>query len=328
MESHFKRRWWQAGLALVALAGGLTTTPTRAAEPVLVNGIKAVVFDAVITHEEVERQTISFLPTLESKYGRQPDVLQRKFEELRRERLEELVERQMILKEFQELGYGFPESMVDDRIREMVRERFGDRVKLTKTLQSQGTTYEKFRKDFREQWIVEQMRMKNISSEILISPFKIERYYKEHQDEFKVGDQVKLRMIYLDKTKHGAGTRKLADEILSKLKEGASFAEMASVYSDGAQRRDGGSYGWQERSFLRDDLAKVAFSLKAGEYSEVVESPGDCHLIQAEETRTAHVRSLSEVRGEVEKTLKTQEQERLHRAWVERLKAKSFVRYF
>lgn len=298
------------------------------AESRLINGIAAIVFDSVVTFEEVERQVASFLPTLESRYGRRPEMLEQKLQELRKERLEEMVERKMILHEFKQAGYQFPESLIDDRIKELVRERFGDRVKLTKTLQSTGSTYEQFRQQFRDQWIVEQMRLKNINSEIMISPFKIERYYQEHQDDFKVGDQVRLRMIYLDKSKHGAGTRKLADEILSKLKEGANFKDMASVYSDGAQRKEGGDYGWREKSFLRDDLAKVAFGLKPGQHSEVVETDTDCHLILVEEMKPAHVRSLADVRVEIEKSLRTQEQERLHKAWVARLRKKSFVRYF
>jgi len=308
---------------MVSAASGLWAGESR-----LINGIAAIVFDSVVTFEDVERQVASFAPTLEARYGRRPEVMEQKIQELRRERLEELVERKMILREFKEAGYSFPESLIDDRIKELIRERFGDRVKLTKTLQSTGTTFEQFRQQFRDQWIVEQMRLKNISSEIMISPFKIERYYQEHQDEFKLGDQVRLRMIYLDKGKHGAGTRKLADEILTKLKEGAAFADMASVYSDGVQRREGGDYGWRERSFLRDDLGTIAFGLNKGEFSGVVETPTDCHLIFVEDKKTAHVRPLGEVRLDIEKTLKTQEQERLHKAWVARLKKKSFVQYF
>ncbi|HVY70613.1 MAG TPA: peptidylprolyl isomerase [Verrucomicrobiae bacterium] len=297
-------------------------------EPRLINGIAAIVFNEVITEEEVERQVEQLLPTLQAKYAAHPEQLDQKFKQLRQERLEELIERQMILYEFSKAGYSFPESIIDDRIKSLIRERFGDRLTLTKTLQSQGTTYEAFRKQFRDQWIVEQMRMKNISSEILISPYKIEKYYQSHAEDFKVGDQVKLRMIYLDKSKHGGSTRKLADEILSKLKEGAAFADMASVYSDSAQRKEGGDYGWRERTFLRDDLAKAAFSLKPGQVSEVLETKDDCHLLLVEETKPAHARALSEVRPDIEKILKQEEQDRLHRNWIEKLRKKSFVRYF
>jgi hypothetical protein len=47
-----------------------------------------------------------------------------------------------------------------------------------------------------------------------------------------------------------------------------------------------------------------------------------------DDVRPAHIRSLEEVRVEVEKTLRIAEQKRLQRKWVDRLKAKSFVRYY
>lgn len=310
-------------IALLALA----LCARVVAAPALVNGIAVIVDGAVITFEDVEKQVALALPALQSKYGRRPEVLDQKINELRREILQDLMDRQLILHEFKTAGYSFPESMIDDRIKEIIRDRFGDRLTLTKTLQAQGLTYESYRQQVREQFIIDQMRYKNVSSEIFISPYKIEKYYADHREEFKLGDQVKLRMIFLDKSKH-SDTRKLAEEILAKLKDGAAFGEMATVYSDGAQKRDGGDYGWVDRSFLREDLAKVAFSLKPGERSDVLETPEDCHLMLVEDSRATHIRPLPEVRDEIEKNLKGQEQERLRKSWIERLKTKSFIQSF
>jgi peptidyl-prolyl cis-trans isomerase SurA len=79
---------------------------------------------------------------------------------------------------------------------------------------------------------------------------------------------------------------------------------------------------------LKKELVDAAFSLKAGERSGVIEFPEACFLLQVDEVRTAHVRPLSEVRDEIEKTLKAQEAVRLEKKWIDRLKNKSFVRYF
>jgi len=64
----------------------------------------------------------------------------------------------------------------------------------------------------------------------------------------------------------------LAEEVLAKLKDGAAFAEMASVYSQGSQRKPGRRLGWVEKSVLRRELADVAFGLKPGEKSDVIET--------------------------------------------------------
>ena len=47
-----------------------------------------------------------------------------------------------------------------------------------------------------------------------------------------------------------------------------------------------------------------------------------------DDKKEAHTKPLTEVRDEIERELLGQERARLRRQWVERLKSKSFVRYF
>jgi peptidyl-prolyl cis-trans isomerase SurA len=296
----------------------------------LVDGIKAIVHDSVITYQEVEAFTAPATEVLRRQYRTQPDVYEKKLAQTLNESLEQLLERQLIIRDFKAAGYNMPESVIEDAVQDRIRSRFGDRAKLTKSLQAQGTTYEKFRQQMRDQIIVEALRAKNVSSEIIISPHKIETYYQAHQDDFKLEDEVKLRMIVLNKPSESdaPAVRRLAEEILGKIKEGAAFAEMAAVYSQGSQRNQGGDWGWVERKVLRKELSDVAFSLKPAEMSGVIETPEACYLMLVEEKRSAHVRPLNEVQDEIEKILLTQERTRLQKQYVDRLKKKTFVRYF
>ena len=72
----------------------------------------------------------------------------------------------------------------------------------------------------------------------------------------------------------------------------------------------------------------MAFKLKAGEHSEVIDLPEACYLMLVEETRPAHTRALSELREDIERTLLLQERARLQQRYIEKLRAKTFVRYF
>jgi len=76
-----------------------------------------------------------------------------------------LVERQLILHSFDTEGYRLPDTVVDELVQDRIRDRFGDRITLMKTLQAQGETFEKFRREVREQYIVSALRAKNISPE-------------------------------------------------------------------------------------------------------------------------------------------------------------------
>ncbi|MBI3851695.1 MAG: peptidylprolyl isomerase [Verrucomicrobia bacterium] len=302
----------------------------------LVNAIAVIVNDAIVTMDEVESSVAPEVDLLIRQYRTQPKLLEEKVGKLKENRTELLVEHQLILHDFKTAGYNLPESIIDEEIQDRIRKRYGDRMTLTKTLQAEGITSETFRQRVREQFIIEALRAKNISSAIIISPHKIETYYVQHKDDFKVEDQVKLRMIVLNRASSddAGATKKLAQEILAKIEEGASFAEMATIHSEGSQAKQGGDWGWVEKfnkdgsPVLRKELFDVAFALKAGQRSGVIETADACYLMLVEDRRPAHTKSLGEVRDEIEKNLLVQERARLQKKWIDRLKNKSFVRYF
>lgn len=292
------------------------------------DGIRAVVADRVITQAEVEDYTRPALDALRRQYSGQPDEFEQKANEAIMDSEEQLVERALILHSFDTDGYHLPESYVDQLVQDRIRERFGDRVTLMKTLQAQGMTFEQFRKQIREQYIESAMRNQNVAREIVISPYKVENYYETHKDDFKVDDQVKLRMIVLTKSSSDdTNTAVLAKEITQKIKDGASFEEMAGVYSQGSQQHQGGDWGWVERSVLRKELGDVAFSLQPGQFSEPIDLPDAVYVMQVEDKKAAHAKPLADVRDEIEKTLRTQQQADLQKRWMDGLKKKTFILY-
>jgi peptidyl-prolyl cis-trans isomerase SurA len=296
----------------------------------LANAIAVIVNDAVITYADVEAFIAPAVEVLLRQYGNNPKVLEEKLMAVRRDGTEQLVERQLILADWEKSGFQLPDSVVEDEINDRIRSRYGDRLTLTKTLQAQGVTWEQFRKQVREDIIVGALRARHAgASSIIISPAKIEAYYAAHQDQFKMEPQVKLRMIVVnEKPDNPGGAKKLLEEVRARIVEGASFAEMASLYSEGSQRAEGGSWGWVERTVLREDLAEVAFQLKPGEVSQVLVTPAACYLMLVEEAKSQHVRPLAEVRDEIERLLVGEERARLQKKYVDKLRAQSFVRYF
>lgn len=300
------------------------------AETQLVNGIDAVVHDSIITREEIRDMTEPYVEDLSRQYGDRPDLMDQKVSDAEKQNTEQLIERQLILHEFETAGYNLPESIIDQQLDDYIKSKYGDRVTLTKTLQQQGITFEKFRQQFRDRFIVGAMREKNINKEVMISPHKIEAYYLDHKDDFKEEDKVKLRMIVLTNAPDADNTqtRKLAEEILQKLKGGASFADMATIYSQGSQQREHGDWGWIDKSVLRKELADVAFQLKPGEPSGVIETPNAFYIMLVEDRHAAHVKDLSEVRDEIEKILLEKERERLQKQWIDKLRKKTFIREF
>jgi parvulin-like peptidyl-prolyl isomerase len=242
--------------------------------------------------------------------------------------MEQLVERQLILHEFKTAGYNFPASIIEDTIEERIKSTYRNRVTFVQDLRARQQTWESFHQQQYDEIVVDAMRRRNIPQDTLISPQKILDYYDTHKTNFAVGEQVRLRMIMLTNQPANPGASKqLCEEILAKIKGGASFAEMANV-SHGPQRNSGGLANWAERDQLRKELADVAFALKTGEVSGVIELPESSWLLKLEDKHEAHVRPLTEVQDEIERALRINEAVRLQKKWMTRLKEKAFVRYF
>jgi peptidyl-prolyl cis-trans isomerase SurA len=323
-------------LSVIAAVVGLAAV-ARADE---VNGIVVVVNDSVITYGEIQQGIRPQIMRLTERYASPQDIPSQELQKIRDEEIEALVERKLILHDFIQGGYSTNvlEAFIDDRIKDKIqRDYYGDRARLIKTLQAEGKTFETYRRDERENFIVDYMTYHNVNPQkIVISPLRIETYYNEHKADFKVDDQVKLRMIViLQPNDEPPGTaHKRAQEILDKINSGVSFAQMASEAEATSERprnaqiRNGGDRGWVDRTVYKESLTKVAFSLGAGQHSGVIDEPEGSYLLMVEETRPAHVQSLVEVHGEIERKLADQEGRHLRDRWIERLKNKSFINYY
>lgn len=293
----------------------------------LVDYMNAVVNDKVISYQEVMDSIAPAVDVLRQEYAEQPDVYDQKLNATFKDGMETLIQNQLILKEFATKYNPLPESAVDELVADRIKQRFGDRITCIKTLQAQGITFEKFRQDIRDQYIISELRYKNLSADkIIISPYKIENYYLLHQDDFKVGDQVKLRMIVLSKSStDDTAARRRADEILDDLKKGASFDQLASVYSQDPEQQKS---DWIESSVLRKELAGAVATLKPGQMSGVVETPDNCYIVRLDDRRPTHVKPLNDVRESIEDTLRAQEQKAAGDRWIQSLKKKAFIRFF
>lgn len=318
---------WTVAVLTFAVSAANAATPTT------VDGIVAIVNDKAITRTEIDQEAALAVESKRGLLARRPEAIEKEIEKARLEALQLLVERQLILTEFTKVGYAVPENLVDEKVKVRLRERYGgDQAAMTRDLQNRGLTRERLRQMERERFIVSYMRSKNIAQEIIISPHKIEKYYADNLEKFKVGDQVKLRTIMVNKPPSGGpeAARRRIDEIHTKLAAGTSFTEMAAVYSEDAFRTQGGDRGWVDlaREHYHEELDRAIRALEPGQQSGVVETSTAFWIILLEDTRMNFTKTLPEVRAEIEATLATEERARIEKAWIDRLTAKSFVRYF
>src|SRR5580658_7148865 len=134
----------------------------------VVDGVEAVVADKVITFAQVEDYTRPVEETLRTQYAAEPGVYQEKLDAALHDSLELLVERALILHNYETGGYNkLPDSLADQLVQDNIRERFGDRVTMLKTLQAQGMTLEQYRKELLDRYIESGLRQENIQKTVI-----------------------------------------------------------------------------------------------------------------------------------------------------------------
>lgn len=299
----------------------------------VIDGIAALVNNDVVTISQVRELVGARERSLRQLYS--GNELRAKLEEVRLAAIKDLIDRQLILQEFkklQEKGASIPDYVIDDRVQTIIREEFGgDRSAFIRTLQAQGYTLTRFKEIEREKIIVQAMRQSKVNNDFVISPTQIQAYYNKNKMSYATPEQVKLRMIVIreENSSDVASTDKqgIAKEIREKIAGGAEFDRMAQMYSEDPNTQEvGGDWGWIERGTLNDQLTSVAFSLRPGEVSPVVQISGTYYILMIEAKKNAAVKPISDVRDEIERNLIQQERMKAQERWLDTLRQKAYIK--
>lgn len=314
---------------IIALLALVLPVSAALAESDLVDGVAAVVNGKVITFSQVREVAAARERSLRDSYRGQELIDQIK--EARLAALKDLIDRELILQEFKKQKFEIPERVMDQQIQTIIKEEFGgDRNAFIRTLEAQGYTLSKFREFERDKVIVQAMRAKNVKVNRVISPQKVEEYYREHSADYTTPEQIKLRMIVIAQKNKDTGEdqKALAEEIRGKLVGGADFDRMAQMYSEDSSAEAGGDWGWIEKKTLNADLSAHAFKIKAGGYSPVVAFGESYYIMYVEARKNAATRPLAELRTDIEKTLMQKARQEALQRWLDSLRAKAYIKTF
>ena len=302
----------------------------------VVTGVAAIVNDYVITRADIERLAAAQFEDLASALrSRRISIAEfnKNYQRTFDETVDLIINRKLILSEFDRLKKNsngqleFPEKLVDQKVKDVINNVYnGSRLDFIRTLTKQGMTLQEFKRGIREDLTVELMINQHVSNELTVSPQKILDYYNRNRGRYTSKDQIKVRLIMI--FKQTAGAASVVSEVKNKLLDGASFQEMAEVYSQGPRRSSGGDYGWisVEDDVLQQEIKDVAFSLRKGEVSGILDKPQAFFIVYCEDKKFATTSPLAEVRGSIENQLLEEERNRLREQWVNKLMKSAYVK--
>jgi len=157
-----------------------------------------------------------------------------------------------------------------------------------------------------------------VEAQTRVTREELQSYYDQHRDEYRGPEQVKISHILIKTPLPGPDgkvdpkgveeAQKKAEDILKQLKSGAKFEELAKKYSQDAESaKNGGSLGWIQRGrFPSAAVDKAAFSLPKGAASDVINAGYGFDIIRVDDKQEAHVKTLDEVKDQIEPVLKQQ----------------------
>jgi peptidyl-prolyl cis-trans isomerase SurA len=279
-------------LAVPALAQ-LPTPPAPGGEEML-DRVVAVVGDTTLLLSEVQEE-IGRLRASGQQIPSDPAGQEALFRDILRAQVDNLVILQAAKQDKIEVNDREVAPLVEQEIQQ-VQQRFGSEAALQRALAQSGLTLEEYRRvrtaQNRAQAIAQRYIQKRLQSEIppRVSEAEVRTFFEAQRT--RLGErpatvsfeQVLIRPAPSDSAK--AAARREAEKALEELRAGGDFEVLAKRYSDdpGSKER-GGDLGWFRQGSMVRPFEQVAFALRPGMVSGIVETQFGFHIIKLEKIR-------------------------------------------
>lgn len=251
---------------------------------------------------------------------------------LARKTLNKVIDHELISQESQKLKIKDVDKKVEGKLQAM-RKKYQTEERLDNYLKMKGITIEELKGNFKKRvYLDEYLKIKGIS-EPEIPEEDIKSFYDSSPKAYSREETIKVSHILI-KTEENAGpegkekTWKKAEKIRKEILGGKDFAEMAKNHSECNSASGGGSLRYIKRGYMPEEFEKVAFTLKIGAVSEVVETKFGYHIIKVFEKTPEGIAPYQEVKGFIKKFLQEDESKKKLAEHLAKLKDKAKIEIF
>ena len=313
------RRWFFALSAFLAALVPAGADPGPVGE---LNSVLASVNGEPITLGEVLKETQleeARLLQLHPGASSQEPVLA-----LRRRVVDDLIDRKLVLQDFQKQPFEIPLQYVESMIDQVALDSgLRSRSELERALRASGSTLEALRRKALDSVIQQAMFARRAQLDVNLTPHELYSYYQEHPAEFTTPERLRLALLLL-KPDASAAAREAAGT-LSEHPE--RFDQVTRLYSDGPAREQGGDLGYVVRAQLRPEFAEALKEPVPDRVYGPVKTAEGTYYLKLTDYRPARRSAFAEVAGPLRRKL----EEELHRQSRERylreLRSRAVIRY-
>lgn len=147
-----------------------------------------------------------------------------------------------------------------------------------------------------------------LRSKVSVTPQEVEARYRENVASFSTPEQTRAsHILFATEGKDEAVVRKLAEEVLARVKKGEDFAALARQYSDDPSKEQGGDLDFFPRGMMVPEFDTAAWSLQPGQTTDaLVRTQFGFHIIRVTDRRAAATRTLEEMRPQLEEQIRAE----------------------
>ena len=305
--------------AAVALGEEKPPTPGKVAA---ING-------TVITQMEFDNEVSQIRLRIAQRGQNLPDA---QLEEFRKKVLDSLIDKELLYQESQKEGIVVEEKSLEDYLTSQ-KQKFPNESEYKKALGALNLSESSLRSKIKKEYAVQRLIEKQIVEGVKISGNESKSFYKGNPELFKQPEQVRASHILakLDANANDqqrADARKKIEDIQKQLKQGQEFSELASKLSEGPGREKGGDLGFFRRGQRVGPFEDVAFGLKPGEVSDIVETQFGYHLIKVTDRKPEQMVRFEEVEDKISQYLKQEKVRQEVYQYIQKLKESAKIEKF
>lgn len=278
------------------------------------DGIVAIVNSDLIMLSEIQRELAPVRERIQNEYG--GDVFARRLKTAEYMALTAMIERKLQLQEAKARGITVTDQEVQQAIRQMKQQ--GRPVDETNPADM---------KSAREQLMLLRIVDREVRSAVMVSDSDMKRYFQEHQDRFALAEEYTLSQILIKPRSPGdaADTREKVREVMTRLKQGESFEDLALRFSDGPNASHGGQLGLVRQGELLPEIERAITTLVPGGISDTIETSDGFHIMRLDDKKPKQFRPYEQVRNEIQGLVFQQKSEDVFQSWLTTLKNKAYI---
>lgn len=323
----------------IVLGAVFSTTPSSRAQqaapgPIEVNGIAAKVNGRVITKNQVSFMLAPIYAQLAAQFPRRGPQFEAEFNKAKAGVIQELVDRQIILDEFKQLGASIRPHIIDEEVKRQMRELYnGDEVKFREELRRSRLTMEGYREMTREKMVVQAMRAQQFADAPPPLPNEIQQEYNDVRNTLRdvTKDVITFQKIFIPATDPANPLAtpetqlSLAEDIASQLASGKDFAELAKTHSKDAFADQGGLQEDIPRTDLSAEFAAIIFDSPTGKIVGPLMDPQGFTIVKPVKIQFGPAPPLGEVREMIEERVRRKKTSAQYERWIETRRKRAMV---